>query len=1541
MLLMLSTANELDAQVTQTIIGVTTYDLQSNSSLQNRIVNHGNGTLSAVWTYSESYDIVAADRGTGYNFYDGVAWGTQPTARIEAEKTGWPNIARTTGGQEVILSHNSALTVLTQGTRGTIGSGPWALSNVTTTSQVWNRMAVGGANGQTIHHVSAFDPFGGPWTNGVQGQLLYWRSQDGGATYDIQEAVIPGLDQTNYNTFAGDTYHLAAKGDTVVVVYFGSLSPTIMAKSTDNGTTWTSTTLINEFPSGVNYDAGSANITGSIIGISDINGDAIADTVTGTDGSGWVLLDQNGMAHIFYGNMRYLDDTPGDSQWSYFPATNGLMYWNESLGDGPSLMIGASLDLDNSGTLDIIGIAQYFQALSTFPSAGIAANGCIYVSYSAVMENMDQGTQNYRHIYITRSCDGGCTWTNPKDVTPGTGFEENVYGSMARLVDSDIHIVFQKDLEPGIAVNGDNDPYVLNDIIYLKIPSIDYDTVSTGVCYTNISGDTMFCSGGSVQLAASCGTSWLWSTGETTQSINYNGPFGTVTVDIATACGTIQVTKNISAPSTAPVLSVTSTLSEICPGDTSQLTVTSNAGGNIVWSTGETTSTISVLTSGTYSVTVSNCGGSTISSITITTPGPPTAVITASSTTMCAGDSVTLSASPVSQGSYLWSTGATAASVIVNSAGTYSVTVTNCGGSDVSSISISTAPPPIASITGNAQFCNGDSITLTAGSQPSTTYLWSTGETTQSISVSIETTITLTVTNCGGSDNTSVTTSFFAAPAVTVVSGTLAFCEDIGNSSVTISAFAFGAGPFTYLWSSGDSAQFLTLDAVAESGVYIVTATDVCGLTVAGPPDTVEIYPTPVADTVSVVNCSAFGLGDGAIFAAVTGGTAPFAYLWNDANSQTTINATNLFSGTYTLMVTDDNGCTAAVTAFVDQPPPCGTVSTMGVDPTGCGSADGSATATTSGGTAPFTYNWSNGGNTATISGLASGTYSVTVTDANSCTATSSVSLSSGGGPIVFASGTNPSTCGTSDGSATSTVVGGTPPYTYSWSSGGSGTTESNLAAGIYIITVTDANGCVDTSMVTLSSPGAPTLSTTTTDASCTSINGTASVFAAGGTSPYTYQWDDPANQNTSIATGLASGNYNVTVTDNVGCMAFINAFVGSSGIVPTVSFISTDPTCFGGTDGSAAASVSGATSPYSYLWSTGATAAIITNLPAGTYNLQVTDNNGCATNGNVTISEPAEIITIHTTVDPSCGNSDGIASLSTSGGSTPYAYQWDNAAGNQTSQVATGLAAGSYLVTVTDGVGCTEIVTVGLSNNGAPALSVVASDVTCNGGSNGSVTTSVSGGTPPLNYSWSNGSNSSNISGLIAGLYTLTITDAAGCITVENVTITEPDLVVLDISYLNTTGAACDGQANATVTGGTLPYSYTWDDPGNQTSSIATGLCIGSYTVIITDGNGCTELGIISVDSIPMGIGIIEEEPGFSVFPNPSTGTFTVKFEDGTMEAEYIEVVNLLGQRVHIEQVQGKILTYEIRMEKDGKGVYFLNISTEKGILTEKIILY
>ncbi len=908
-----------------TVIGVTTYDLQSNSAVMERILNNGDGTMSACWTYSESYDIAAADRGTGYNYFDGLVWNAVPNARIEAEKTGWPNIGITSSGSEVFICHNIAQGKLTMGDRGTVGSGSWSLQNFTTGDMVWNRISVGGANGTTIHNISLWDPFGAPYPpTGVQSQMLYYRSLNGGVTWDVQDFVIPGLDQTNYNNFGGDSYHMSrSNGDTVAVVYFGDLNDVILAKSTDNGDSWAITSIIDVFPGNVMYDAASNNLTGNVIGISDITGNGQPDTITSSDGAGWVLLDHSGMAHVFFGVMRYFDDVAGDDQWSYFPFTNGLAYWNESFGTRPPIVIAGSEDLDNSGVLDIIDVGAYFQSLSAFPSAGIADDGCIYMAYSVVMENLDQGTQNYRHVHVIKSCDNGCSWSNPVDFTPGSGFEENVYPSMAGYVDNNVDIIYMRDFEPGIAVNGDMDPWVLNEIVHLQIPVVDISD-SMVVCTGWVTGDSLFCPGDSVLLTATCGKTFAWMPGgETTQSIWYSGAYGAVTCDITTDCGTvISGTITVDQPvGISPIVTISSTTLEMCNGDSAWITASSNAGGTFLWTPGgATTMTIATDSVGTYSVNVANCGGNTDTSITILEPvEAPTYTVSATQTVMCSGDTSVLSVSTVSQGMYIWSTGDTAQMISVMDTGTYWVIVSNCGGADTDTVNIVIPSPPTATVTGNDPFCYGDTLTLMAGTEFSATYVWSNGDSTQSTMIDTITTITLTVSNCGGDASINVTTSFVLVPTVSVTPNPdppLPFCDNGGATKVYLTAFPSGTVPFTFKWSNGDTIQGVELSATAESGDYYVTVFNSCGDSVRSDTTTVTIHPAITVATVIITEASTGTAADGGITTSVTGGVQPYTYVWSPT-SAIGPDPTGLVTGTYGLTVTDANDCPATLSAFV------------------------------------------------------------------------------------------------------------------------------------------------------------------------------------------------------------------------------------------------------------------------------------------------------------------------------------------------------------------------------------------------------------------------------------------------------------------------------------------------------------------------------------------------------------------------------------------------------------------------------------------------
>ncbi len=450
-----------------TTVGETNYDLQSNACVGKRInYNASTGKIAAVWTGSTGTSPYS-DRGAFYNFYDGTAWGAKPTGRIENLRTGWPTLVHT-NISELVISHDFGTFNLILNKRATAGSGAWTqttgLGNGAL-NPVWPRAATGGTNGNTVHVIAITAPVasGGTEYKGFNGALLYWRSTDGGTTWGIQDSIIPQIDTAQYSGFSADSYSIDAKGNTVAIGVFNDLEASFLLKSTDNGSTWTRTEF---WTTGLqDYDP---DASGSI---SDINNDGIADTLESTDNAGEVLIDNNGLVHVFFGRQRYLDDDPVvASNFSYFPVTNGLFYWNEN--STSAQIITGALDLDNDGQLGISAateIPRYFKSLSTFPSAGIDANNNIFLTYSALNELEFSGTQFFNKIYAINSRDGGATWTTPTELTKALPSLECVYGSLARTVTDKYRLIFQLDGEPGGIVQGDLDAPGVNDIIYLDV----------------------------------------------------------------------------------------------------------------------------------------------------------------------------------------------------------------------------------------------------------------------------------------------------------------------------------------------------------------------------------------------------------------------------------------------------------------------------------------------------------------------------------------------------------------------------------------------------------------------------------------------------------------------------------------------------------------------------------------------------------------------------------------------------------------------------------------------------------------------------------------------------------------------------------------------------------------------------------------------------------------------------------------------------------------------------------------------------------------
>lgn len=511
------------------------------------------------------------------------------------------------------------------------------------------------------------------------------------------------------------------------------------------------------------------------------------------------------------------------------------------------------------------------------------------------------------------------------------------------------------------------------------------------------------------------------------------------------------------------------------------------------------------------------------------------------------------------------------------------------------------------------------------------------------------------------------------------------------------------------------------------------------------------------------------------------------------------------------------------------------------------GGSNGAATVSQLGGSGTITYSWSpSGGSNATATGLVAGTYICTISDINGCTITQTVVITQPSAITASATST-PSGCSTSTGSATVTASGGSGTLTYNWlPSGGTNAVANNLSAGIYTVTVTDANGCTQTATATVGVVGGPTTSIqSTTNLLCFGNTNGAGTISATGSGPFTYSWS-PSGGNAATATNLAAGTYSVSVTDVNGCVSIQTITITSPSQL--VSTPTSTPAACGNPVGTADAVATGGTGPYTYLWNNAQTTATLSNLAGGSYSVTVTDANGCTTTATVVVGNTgAPIITVSSTTNILCfGGTTGAATVIASSGSPPYTYAWSPIGGN--AATATNLTAGTYTITVTGSDGCIQTQTLTLTQP-ATAIQMTNANVpeNCNDG-DGVASASASGGTPGYTYLWSNSSTNDTITNLSAGSYSVIATDANGCNTSGTVVVTSSGTAVANAGTSVTITQGSSVQLNGTG-GGTYSWSpatglscTTCQNP-NASPSVTT-----TYILTVTDGNGCTDSDTVTV---------------------------------------------------------------------------------------------
>jgi gliding motility-associated-like protein len=522
------------------------------------------------------------------------------------------------------------------------------------------------------------------------------------------------------------------------------------------------------------------------------------------------------------------------------------------------------------------------------------------------------------------------------------------------------------------------------------------------------------------------------------------------------------------------------------------------------------------------------------------------------------------------------------------------------------------------------------------------------------------------------------------------------------------------------------------------------------------------------------------------------------------------------------------------------------------------GADDGIATVSVVGGSGNFSYQWIGGpspGFSPSYTGLGAGTYTVLVTDiTQGITCVDNVQFAEPPALTIFTFISTPPSCdGECDGTATPITIGGVAPYTYVWGNGEANTTATALCEGPTTLFITDLNGCTfsTTYDAVLNEIQA---NLTTVDVLCNGTpSGEASVSPTGGAGgPYIVQWSAGATGNT--ATGLAAGQYSVDVTDVGGCTLTTNFAIAEEPPILVSVGNSVNPTCFGETTGSAEASASGGTPPYVFAWtgSNGYTASttLAENMPAGSFTVTVTDQNGCFATANITLTAPPELIATATITDVVCnGESTGSIAIAMVGGTPGYGFNWVGDNGfTSGSQNILGLSAGSYTLTVTDAAGCDDQQTFTITEPAALAFTATVTDVICNGGNDGAIAILPSGGTPPYTATWVNGAFNATgeiIANLVAGTYTLTLTDAEGCEIIADVVVSQPDLIDIAIDI---TPISCNGSDDATitaiVTGGNAPYTYFWTGPhGVSFDPQILNAAPGAYNLTVTDADGCEQM--------------------------------------------------------------------------------------------------
>lgn len=677
-------------------------------------------------------------------------------------------------------------------------------------------------------------------------------------------------------------------------------------------------------------------------------------------------------------------------------------------------------------------------------------------------------------------------------------------------------------------------------------------------------------------------------------------------------------------------------------------------------------------------------------------------------------------------------------------------------------------------------------------------------------------------------------------------------CFGGADGEVTLLATGSAATPYEY---SIDGINFQASPTFTglTAGNYNITVQDqngcpfVVSVTINEPPQLIA--------TATITDLLCNGVCDGIIDVTASGGTPNLEYsIDGGINWQTGNVFTSLCAGPYNITVRDANGCDTTFAATVTEPPIL-TLNVTTTDVTCNAGCDGTVALTEGGGTPAVEYSIDGTTYVAsnTFNTLCAGNYTAYVRDANGCVTSTAFTINEPPTLTISLINTVDATCGLPNGEIEVTAAGGTPVLTYSIDGTNYGNTGlfTGLTPGTYDLIVQDANNCSDTIQVNvIDLSGLTAVIGNQVDVSCNGGNdGEVTINASGSAAtPYTYSIDGITYVTDSTFTGLTAGNHTITVQDGNGCVFPVGVTITEPAAI-TGTTTAADPTCNNGCDGTISVNATGGTGNLQFSIDTGATfqaSNTFAGLCAGAYELQVIDDNNCLFTIVANLNNPVAVTYTWTSNPASCGNADGDITVTANGGAGNYTYSIDGGP-YQASNMFTGLAAGTYTIDVQDQLGCIGTGTANVSNNAAPTLTTTSTNPSCFGMCNGSLNVNVNGGTGPFNYSINGGAMQGNgtFNNLCADTFNIQVVDGNGCIVFDQVILTEP----AQITYTtNLTHLSCnqDGTGELTVnaTGGDGNFMYSLNAGPAQVSNVFSNLQAGTYTVLVTDGAGCTATG-------------------------------------------------------------------------------------------------